>query len=302
MGAALGSVLREAGTVVLWASSGRRAATALRAETADLRDVGSVDELSRRSELIVSVCPPDAALDVARSVSGFEGIFVDVNAVSPATAQAVAAAIETGGGRYVDGGIVGPPPWSPGTTRLYLSGPAAQDVAGLFASTVVDARVVSGRLGAASALKMAYAAWTKGTAALLLAIRALARVQDVEAALLEEWNTSVPGLQEQSLRAAHSACGKGWRWVGEMQEIASTFGSVDLPAGFHHAAAEIFRKAPRLDDAHADDQTLERVLLALPMRIVPCMLGGKGWFRLDRLCPRGDLDQTCDAWCGCDSG
>ena len=157
--------------MVLWASSGRRAATALRAETADLRDVGSVDELSRRSELIVFVCPPDAALDVARSVSGFEGIFVDVNAVSPATARAVAAAIETGGGRYVDGGIVGPPPWSPGTTRLYLSGPAAQDVAGLFASTVVDARVVSGRLGAASALKMAYAAWTKGTAALLLAIR-----------------------------------------------------------------------------------------------------------------------------------
>ena len=77
--------------MVLWASSGRRAATALRAETADLRDVGSVDELSRRSELIVSVCPPDAALDVARSVSGFEGIFVDVNAVSPATARAVAA-------------------------------------------------------------------------------------------------------------------------------------------------------------------------------------------------------------------
>jgi len=266
MGAALGSVLREAGNDVLWASSGRSATTARRAVTADLHEVGSVNDLSRGSDMIVSVCPPHAALDVARSVAGFRGTFVDVNAVSPATARAIAAAVEAGGGRYVDGGIVGLPPRSRGTTRLYLSGAWAQDVAALFAGTVVDVRVVSDRLGAASALKMANAAWTKGTAALLLAIRALARAEDVEAALLEEWKTSLPGLQEQSLRAAHSACGKGWRWVGEMDEIASTFGSVDLPDGFHHASAEIFRRAPRLDEAHADDSTMERVLGALAVR------------------------------------
>ena len=74
---------------------------------------------------------------------------------------------------------------------------------------------------------------------------------------------SLPGLPEESLRAARSACGKGWRWVGEMEEIASTFGSVDLPDGFHHAAAEIFRRAPQRDDAHEDETTLERVLVAL---------------------------------------
>jgi len=255
--------LREAGTVVLWTSPGRSAATARRAETAGLRDAGSVDALTRGSDIIISVCPPHAAIDVARSVSGFEGVFVDVNAVSPATARVVAAAIESGGGRYVDGGIVGPPPRSHGTTRLYLSGPSAHDVAGLFASTVVDVRVISDRLGAASALKMSYAAWTKGTTALLLAIRALARAEDVEASLMEEWKISLPGLLEQSLRAAHSACSKGWRWVGEMEEIASTFGSADLPDGFHHAAAEIFRRSPRLDDSRADEPTLERVLVAL---------------------------------------
>jgi 3-hydroxyisobutyrate dehydrogenase-like beta-hydroxyacid dehydrogenase len=266
MGAALGSVLRKAGTVVLWASSSRSADTARRAEMADLRDAGSVDELSRRSDMILSVCPPHAALEVARSVAGFEGIFVDLNAVSPATARAVGAVIESGGGRYADGGIIGPPPRSPGTTRLYVSGAWAQDAADVFAGTVVDARVVSDRLGAASALKMAYAAWTKGTAALLLAIRALARAEDVEAALLEEWRTSLPELQEQSLGAALSACGKGWRWVGEMDEIASTFDSVGLPDGFHGAAAEIFRRAPRRDDAHADEATLERVLVALAGR------------------------------------
>lgn len=263
MGAALASVLRRRGSLVLWASSGRSAATARRAELAGLADVGSVGELSRRSDVILSVCPPNAALDVARSVAGFDGVFVDVNAVSPATARAVTDAIEGGGGRYVDGGIVGAPPRSPGTTRLYLSGASAPEVAALFAGTVVDARVVSDRVGAASAVKMAYAAWTKGTAALLLAIRALARAEDVEAALVEEWKMSLPGLPEQSLRAARSACGKGWRWVGEMEEIASAFSSVDLPDGFHRAAAELFRRAPRLEDADASESTLDQVLIAI---------------------------------------
>jgi 3-hydroxyisobutyrate dehydrogenase-like beta-hydroxyacid dehydrogenase len=263
MGAALGSVLRGRDNVVLWASSGRSAATARRGEQAGLRDVGTVTELADRSNVIVSVCPPHAALEVAQLVAGFDGVFVDVNAVSPATAQTVAGAIEAGGGLYVDGGIVGVPPRSAGTTHLYLSGASAPTVAALFTGTVVDARVVSDRLGAASALKMAYAAWTKGTAALLLAIRALARAEAVEEALLEEWRESIPDLPEQSLRAASSACGKGWRWIAEMEEIASTFGSVGLPNGFHHAAAEIYRKAPRLDGAQADEPTLDQVLLSI---------------------------------------
>ena len=106
--------------------------------------------------MIVSVCPPHAVIDVANSVSGFGGIFVDANAVSPATARAIATTVEGWGGRYVDGGIIGAPPRSPGMTRLYLSGPSAQDVTDLFAGTVVDARIVSGQLGAAYALKMAY--------------------------------------------------------------------------------------------------------------------------------------------------
>src|SRR5213080_3672925 len=90
MGAALGAVLREPGTPVLWASEGRSAETAGRAEEAGLEDAGSVDEVVRRSDVILSVCPPHAALDVARSLSGFTGVYVDANAVSPATARAIA--------------------------------------------------------------------------------------------------------------------------------------------------------------------------------------------------------------------
>jgi 3-hydroxyisobutyrate dehydrogenase-like beta-hydroxyacid dehydrogenase len=235
MGSAVGEALRSAGHTVLWASEGRSAETAARA--AAFEDAGTMEELARRSDVILSVCPPHAALDVARSVAGFEGHYVDANAVSPATAREIGAAV----GRFVDGGIIGPPPREPGDTRLYLAGPEADAVAGLFAGTALDARVLPGEPGAASALKMAYAAWTKGTAAMLLAIRELARTEEVEPALLEEWRISQPELIERSASAARSAERKGWRWVGEMEEIASTFASAGLPDGFHLAAAEVFR-------------------------------------------------------------
>jgi 3-hydroxyisobutyrate dehydrogenase-like beta-hydroxyacid dehydrogenase len=246
MGAALGAVLRGRGVPVLWASEGRSRETAGRADDADLEDAGSVDEVVQRSDVILSVCPPHAALDIARAAARFTGVFVDANAVSPATAHTIADTVA----RVVDGGIVGPPPREAGATRLYLSGPEAASVAALFADTALDARVVSDEIGAASAVKMAYAAWTKGTAALLLAVRSLARLEGVEETLLDEWELSLPELPERSVRAAKSAATKGWRWVGEMEEIAATFAADGLPDGFHLAAADVFR-AITDDLAHA---------------------------------------------------
>jgi len=241
MGAAVGAVLRSRGDRVVWASEGRSAETRQRAEEAGLEDAGSVEELVRRSDVILSVCPPQAALEVAGAVAGFRGVFVDANAIAPGTAREVEAVIAAGGGDCVDGGIVGAPPRAAGTTRLYLSGPEAESVARLFTGSVVDARVLPGEVGTASALKMTYAAWTKGTAALLLAIGELARAEGVEPALHEEWRISLPDLPERSQRAARSAHAKGWRWVGEMEEIATTFAAAGLPDGFHRAAAEVFR-------------------------------------------------------------
>jgi 3-hydroxyisobutyrate dehydrogenase-like beta-hydroxyacid dehydrogenase len=246
MGAAVGSVLRGRRVPVLWASEGRSAETARRAEQAGLEDAGSVDEVARSSDVILSVCPPHAAVDVARSVRGFTGVYVDANAISPANAHAVADKVA----RVVDGSIIGPPPQSSGTTRLYLSGVEADTVAELFAGSALEARIVSDEVGAASAVKMAYAGWTKGTAALLLAVRSLARSEGVESTLLAEWELSLPELPEQSVRAARSAATKGWRWIGEMEEIAATFAAAGLPDGFHLAAADVFRAISN-DLAHA---------------------------------------------------
>jgi 3-hydroxyisobutyrate dehydrogenase-like beta-hydroxyacid dehydrogenase len=231
MGAAVGAVLRAQGVRVVWASEGRSEETRARAEAAGLEDAGSVVEVAR-SDVVFSICPPHAALEVARSAE-FAGVYVDANAVSPATAREVAEAV----GEFVDGGIVGSPPREPGTARLYLSGDRASEVAELFAGSALDARVVSN----ASAVKMAYAAWTKGTAAMLLAIRELARREGVEDTLLAEWDLSVPELRERYERTRRSAEAKGWRWVGEMEEIAATFEADGLPGGFHRAAAEVYR-------------------------------------------------------------
>jgi 3-hydroxyisobutyrate dehydrogenase-like beta-hydroxyacid dehydrogenase len=231
MGAAIGDALRAGGHDVIWASEGRSEDTHARASS--LRDVGTLAALVAEAELIVSVCPPHAALDVARAAQGFAGTYVDANAVSPMRAAEVAALHP----RFVDGGIIGPPPRAAGDTRLYLSGTQAADVARLFSGSIVDARVVPD----ASALKMAYAAWSKGTAALLLAVRDVARHFGIEDALADEWRLSQPELFERLASAERSAAKKGWRWVGEMEEIAETFEAAGAPDGFHRAAAEVYR-------------------------------------------------------------
>jgi 3-hydroxyisobutyrate dehydrogenase-like beta-hydroxyacid dehydrogenase len=245
MGAAVGQCLAAVGHTVLWASQGRGPETAARAGAAGLQDAGTVAQAAARAGVIFSVCPPHAALDVARQLRGFTGTYVDANAIAPGTAAEIAGIVGGGGARYVDGGIIGPPPHSPGTTRLYLSGPGAGEIAGLFAGGPLDARVVDGPLTAASAVKMAYAGWTKGSSALLLAMRALARAEGVEDTLLAEWELSQPGLDAQSGRAARAAAAKGWRWAGEMDEIAATMAAAGLPAGFHQGAAGLYRTVPR---------------------------------------------------------
>jgi 3-hydroxyisobutyrate dehydrogenase-like beta-hydroxyacid dehydrogenase len=223
MGAAIGNALVGAGHTVLWASEGRSDAT--RARAAAFEDAGTVTELAARSDVVFSVVPPHASRDVAAAVQPFRGIYVDANAVAPETARSLGAP------RFVDGGIVGGPP----APHLYLSGEEAGAVAELFDGSALATFVVAD----ASALKCAYAAWTKGSAALQLAAREYARRTGVEAALLAEWEQL--GLRPDESRVA----AKAWRFVGEMEEIANAFADEDLPPGFHEAAAEIYRSIGR---------------------------------------------------------
>ena len=269
MGAAVGGCLTEQGHTVLWAPEGRSPATAQRAGAASLTDAGSLGTLLGRAEVVLSVCPPQAAQAVAADVAqgGFSGLFVDANAIAPRTVRAVAATVTKAGATFVDGGIIGPPPGTDHGPRLYLAGAQSDTVAALFAGTPVTTCTVDGEVGAASAVKMAYAAWTKGSAALMLAARALARTQRVEGTLLAEWGASQPQLSARVEAAAQSAAAKGWRWDPEMTEIALAMADAGLPDGFHLAAAEVYRCAPRADPAAlaetAPGDVVELVLEAL---------------------------------------
>lgn len=240
MGAAIGRTLVDSGHRTYWLARDRSDATRRRAERAGL--LAAADPLE--CDIVIAVCPPAFAESTARSAAGFSGLYVDANAISPERAREVSKIVTGYGARYVDGAIIGPPPTKAGTTRLYLSGAAAADVAAVLDGSLIEPHLLEGELNA-SALKMAYGAWTKISAALLLAIGETAARLGVEDALIEEWRLSQPALIERSAQASASAAEKGWRWEAEMREIAQTFAAAGAPSGFGSAAAEIFARHPR---------------------------------------------------------
>jgi 3-hydroxyisobutyrate dehydrogenase-like beta-hydroxyacid dehydrogenase len=251
MGVAIAAGARAGGHEVMWCAQGRSRATQVRAEHAGLRALSSLAALVGDAEVVLSVCPPDQAVEVARDVAaqGFSGTYVDANAVAPKTAMEIRDSVAAGGARYIDGGIIG----GPSQPRLFLSGRGAGEVAALFSSVAPVSAVVldSGGDFAASGLKMTYAAWTKGSTALLLAVAATARRLGIAAELSDEWSRSQPDLSGR-LAASTRSAGKAWRWEGEMREIATTFTDCDLPGGFHTAAAELFSRLAGFKDAAAD--------------------------------------------------
>jgi 3-hydroxyisobutyrate dehydrogenase-like beta-hydroxyacid dehydrogenase len=272
MGASIGAALVRAGHEVRWASEGRGDATRRRAVAAALTDAGTIGAVAASADVVVSICPPDAAEPMAAEVhtAGFTGTYVDANAVSPATARRIAAAVPAAS--FVDGDVIGGPvrPGG-GSTRIYLSGPQAGEVAALFATGDPEVVVLGADPTAASTLKMCYAAWTKGTSALVLAIAAVADQAGVTDALLSEWAHSQPDLPARVVAAVTGTPRKAWRYEGEMREIAATFEAAGLPGGHAEAAAEIYRRLAGFKaspaDAPPDAEAVIQALLVDPERL-----------------------------------
>ncbi len=199
------------------------AKTVERAQAVGLTDASSLAGLVASSETILSVCPPHAALDVATDVAalGFGGTFVDGNAISPARSREVEAVVTDAG---------------------------AGEVANVFADSPLRVIAIEGPTGAASALKMCYAAYTKGTTALLAAILAVAEREGVSDPLAQEWATSQPDLAARSAARVKASTAKAWRFVGEMEEISATFQQAGVPGGFHAAAAEVYGRLAGFKD------------------------------------------------------
>jgi 3-hydroxyisobutyrate dehydrogenase-like beta-hydroxyacid dehydrogenase len=244
MGVTVGSAAMSNGHEVRWVAAGRSPQTADRAAAAGLTTCAELADALRGADVVVSVCPPVAALHVAGSVAatGFAGTYLDANAIAPSTARQVAAVAADAGARPVDGGLVGPPAPRRGTTRLYVSGDGAGEMAALFTGSVLEPVVVDGPVGAASATKVAYAAWTKGSAALLLAVAAYAEREGVADVLAAEWARSQPELADRLARIAAGSGPKAWRFSGEMAGSAQAFAAAGLPDGFAVAAAEVYER------------------------------------------------------------
>lgn len=264
MGISIAASAKNAGNEVAWASEGRGLDTQARAAKFELRDAGTLAQLCADSEVILSVCPPHAAEQVADQVlaAGFRGLYLDANAIAPERSVRIGAAMAAAGASFVDGGIVGGPAWKPGSTWLYLAGPQAERVAACFAAGPLETQILDGAIGSASALKMCYAAYSKGTTALLAAILATAEELGVRQDLARQWERDEAGFAEGAERRARQVTAKAWRFVGEMEEIASTFRAAGLPGEFHDAAASVYRRLAQFKAAPATP-ALEDVLAAL---------------------------------------
>ncbi|MYE27604.1 MAG: NAD(P)-dependent oxidoreductase [Chloroflexi bacterium] len=264
MGISIAASARAAGHDVYWSSAGRSEATRQRAEEQHLIAVDTLNELSGNCDVIICVCPPHAAQSVAEAVidAGFRGLYCDGNAIAPQKAQAIGARLATAGIDFVDGSIIGPPAWKAGATRFYLSGSSAEQIADLFNNTVTEAIVIGDEIGKASALKMAFAALTKGSTALLSAIYGTADQLGVRDDLEREWAMRDSDSVAQRRNQVRNVTEKAWRFAGEMQEIAATFESAGMPPGFFVAAHDVYERMAQFKDADSAPE-LEDVLAAL---------------------------------------
>ncbi len=265
MGTAVAAAAKPGASQVIWAEEGRSRATTKRAEWADLVAVPTVADLVRRSDVVVSLCPPHAALDVARAVSAAGGVdlLVEANAVSPATVEAVAALL--GADHVVDGAVVGGPPWRADQAVLHLSGPRAPEVTTLFEGSPLATSVVGRRLGQASALKVCFALQSKALPTLWAVLAATAEHYGVGQAVRAELSRADVDL-DAALAHVGQSLPKAWRFAGEMQEAAATMAAAGLPPGASESAAEVYRRlaAAFERDAAVDLAALVAALLADP--------------------------------------
>lgn len=246
MGHAVGKVLAAHGVRVITSLHGRSARTRQLAERAGIHDAGTLDALVHEADLILSILVPDQAVATAQVVAqalsdtNQEVLYVDCNAIAPQTAHTIGRIINGAGSRFVDAGIIGPPPHKPGATRFYASGREVATFAELNAFGL-EIIALGSEIGQASAFKMCYAALTKGLTALATELLTAAEAFGITQPLAHELETSQGLLYKQIQQALPGMPAKAHRWIGEMEEIAQTFGAIGLTPQMLAGAADLYR-------------------------------------------------------------
>ncbi len=245
MGQAVAARLKECGYTICTALEGRSARTRGLAAKAGLEDCGTINALVARCDMVWSILNPAAAVDKAREAAaaikatGKRVVYVDCNAIAPATVREIDGIVTQAGGIFVDGGIVGPPPRGTAKTRLYFSGREASRMTDI-RNDHLAVRIVSERVGDASALKMCYGGITKGAVALGVELLIAARKLGVAEPLEREFQESLGTIYEWLLARTVSMPPKAYRWVPEMNEIAKTFEDVGMTPRIMAGASDMF--------------------------------------------------------------
>ncbi|MEU2834578.1 DUF1932 domain-containing protein [Streptomyces lavendulae] len=245
MGAAVGGQLVRASHQVLWCPEGRSAKTRERAEANGLT-ASNLKQVLTNAEVVLSICPPAAAEDLARSASGYGGVWVEANAITPQRTARCATLLPAS--TVVDGGIVGSPPTGGKHPTLYLSGPVGTEaVASLFTGTDVRTHVLGERLGQASALKLSYSSYQKASRVLAAVSYGLAVDHGVDEELLAigakrtgSYLTEIDYIPKTAARA--------WRWGPELLEAADMLRDAGLPDEMLRAAAAVLARWEQAKD------------------------------------------------------
>lgn len=246
MGQAVAIQLKAKGLNVFTALAQRSERTRALAREAGLSDLSTLARLVAECDVVLSILNPGAALDFAREVAealratGSHTLVVDCNAIAPDTVREIATLVEGAGGRFLDAGIIGPPPRGTAKTNLYVSGPRAEDLEQL-GGPQLHVRVISDRLTDASALKMCYGALNKGTQALWLDVLVAAQRLGVDGILDQELRRSQADRYQRELGQFPSLPPKAHRWVPEMLEISRTLATAGITPKMFDGAAEVFR-------------------------------------------------------------
>ena len=262
MGSGVGGVLKRNGLTVLTALDGRSEDTRERAAEQGITDVGSLDDLVKASDLILSILVPSEARSFAQDVAeaivrtDADVAVADCNAISPATGIKIDEIITAAGGRFIDAGIIGGSPRTGAVPRIYASGEHASVLAELDGKGI-KVPVLNGPVGRASGLKMCYAAITKGTAALYASTLMTAK----SLGLYEDLIREMQGSQASTLAAmdgVKSISARAFRWIGEMEEIAATFEDAGATPKIHLGAAETFQQIADSSIGHERVGTVDR--------------------------------------------
>ena len=265
MGSAIGARLREGGVRVVAALDGRSERTRRLAGEAGVEDVGTLEALVREADIVLSVVPPGSAVEVAEAIAAAAGdarpLVADLNAIAPTTVERIDAVLAAHGLETVDGSISGPPPHAPGTTRIYLSGPRAAEVAGL-PLPGVELVVVGSEVGLASAVKMCTASVYKGRVALLAQALRTAQAYGVVEHVLDDLVDTGLADRRRTGGTIGKASAKAWRYVPEMEEIAATQAGAGLTPELFLAISRVYAELAERALAEAPEDVPDDVALS----------------------------------------